>query len=265
MEERKVHYSITNHVAYITIDNDKFGNALDEAIQNELIEYLDGARFNKDVRVIVLQAEGRIFSGGGNVRMLKEVASDPVANASRLDDALAQPGSITRRMREITKPIVVAIQGAVAGAAANIVLAGDFRIVAENASLVEAFIGIGLSTDGGGAYLLTKLVGAAKATEMIMLGYPVKAEEMKQLNLATKIVPLEALREETVKFAERLARGPGKSYRYMKAMINQAAYADILTALATEVDYQNICIRTEDCMEGINSFLEKRKPQFKGC
>ncbi len=264
MEEHKVKYSVENHVAYITIDNDKFGNALDEAIQNDIMAYLDDARFNEDVRAIVLQAEGRIFSGGGNIKMLKEVASDPVANTSRIDNALGQPGAITRRMREITKPIVVAIQGAVAGAAANIALAGDFRIAAENVSLIEAFVGIGLSTDGGGAYLLTKLVGAAKATELIMLGRPVKAEELKHLNLVTKVVPLEVLHEETVKFAERLAQGPGKSYRYIKTMINQAAYADILSALSMEVEYQNICIRTDDCMEGLNGFLEKRKPQFKG-
>ena len=260
-----VKYNIENKVAYITIDNDKQGNALNEEIQNDILAYLADARFNEEVRVVVLQAEGRIFSGGGNIGMLKEVASDPEKYANRLDNALAQPGAIAMAMRQILKPVVVSIQGAVAGAAANIALAADFRIVAENVSLIEAFVGIGLSTDGGGAYFLTKLVGAAKATEMIMLGRPLKAEELQDLNLVNKVVPLEALRGETVKFAERLANGPARSYRYMKEMINSAAYADITAAFAMEVEYQNNCIRTQDCMEGLNSFLEKRRPQFKGC
>lgn len=259
-----VFWQVKNGVAYLTIDNAAHANTLDEPMEKDMLAYLEKARFDESIRAVVIQAEGRIFSGGGDLDQLRELTEHPEAHSAQIDECLTFPGAVSCAIRRIGKPVVAAIQGALAGAAANIMLACDFRIASEDMFLVEAFVNIGLCTDGGGAYLLTRILGAARATELVMLGNRVNAQEALSLGLVNRVVSREALAEETRQFAERLARGPAKSYQYLKRLINEAAFFDMDTALDAEVEYQRVCLRSQDAKEGIRAFLEKRRPSYQG-
>lgn len=264
MELTKVHYEITNGVAYITLDYQPNLNVLDEPMQRQIMWCLDACQYDPQVKVVVLQAEGRAFSGGGDIKGMIAELEKPDIRDTIMPEALTWPGLIAHKIRGMKKPVVAAIQGAVAGAAANLVLMCDFRIAAEDAMFIEAFVKIGLITDGGGVYILNKLVGPAKTTELVMTGRPVDSKEAKELGLVTEVVPNDELRAKTIKFAEKLARGPGLSYQYLKTLINQVAFPDLDTVLAAEAEYQLTCAQTKDCLEGMKAFVEKRRPEFKG-
>ncbi len=260
----RIHYHTENHVAYLTIDYPACANALDEPMEKDLLAYLQLAGFDSNIRAVVIQAEGRLFSGGGNLNELCDLTEHIEEKSALIDECLTFPGTLSCTIRKIGKPVIGAIQGALAGAAANIMLACDFRIVSEDMFMVEAFVNIGLCTDGGGTYLLGRMLGAARATELVMLGQRISARDALRLGLVNKIVSRDALHNETKKFAERLAKGPGKVYQYLKQLINQTMFFDMETVLATEVEYQRICLRSSDAREGIHAFLEKRPPTYQG-
>ncbi len=260
----KVSYRIENSVAYITLTKPNQANTLELDMEKDIIIYLHKANYDSNVRAIVIEAEGKFFSGGGPVDQLADLTENVKSKSEEIDECLTYPGAVSMEIRRTEKPVIAAIQNAVAGAAANIVLACDFRIARDDMYLIEAFINIGLSTDGGGAYLLCRLVGAAKATELIMLGSPLTAQEAQQLGLVTKILPKESFKEGVKLFAEKLANGPSQTYKFMKSLVNQAAFSDIEYAMSIETEYQRRAIRSQDAKEGIHAFLEKRTATYIG-
>ncbi len=260
----RLELAIENKVAYISFNDPKHANAFDQMLERDLYSMLTECRYNEEVYVIVLRAEGKMFSAGGNMADLKLAVDDPVGQQSVIDETMVMPGSISKLIRAIEKPVVAAVNGAVAGAAESIVLMCDFRIADADAMFVTPFVNIGLIPDGGGIYAASRIMGAAKAAEMAMLGRPIKADQALQLGLVTKVVSPDELVEATRKFAEKLAAGPRLVYKWSKALINQACYSDIESNLNNESIVQNICIRSQDCKEGVYAFLEKRRPEFCG-
>ncbi|MGO3804653.1 enoyl-CoA hydratase/isomerase family protein, partial [Psychrobacter sp.] len=140
----------------------------------------------------------------------------------------------------------------------------DFRITADNAKFVQAFVHIGLVPDAGGIYLLNQLVGPAKTTELVMLGDKINAQDMADLNLVNQVVSSENLDETVVKLAARLSALPGKALSSMKHMINNNAYKGLNKALDMEVQQQTSLAKTDDFIEGVTAFIEKRKPVYQG-
>lgn len=259
MELKNVRYEVKNHVAYITLNTPERLNVFETVTNKELMQCFSACEFDPEVRVVVFQAEGRAFSGGGDINGMIDEMNKP-AGESVLYESYTWPAQIARQIRSIQKPVIAAMQGAVAGVAANLALMCDFRIAAENMKLVEAFAGIGLVTDGCGVYILNKILGVAKTTELVFTCRPVRADEAQQLGLVTEVVPLEELRDRTKEFAEKLASGPALAQKYLKCLINQAAFSDMFTYSETEIEYQRICAKSNDFMEGIQAFVEKRKP-----
>jgi enoyl-CoA hydratase/carnithine racemase len=174
-------------------------------------------------------------------------------------------GDVVKNMRRLRKPIIAALNGTAAGAGAVIALAADFRVAAEHAKIAFLFTKVGLTgADMGAAYLLPKVVGLGKATELLMLGDAVKAEDALRLGLYNQVVSAEALDETATALARRLADGPSFSIGMTKELLNNHLGVDLYTAIDMEARAQTICMLAEDFKEFHAAFSEKRPPKFEG-
>lgn len=259
-----VEYQSENHIATITMNDPKTLNAFSTPLKNAMMEALDEADKDADIRVIVLQGSNNNFSSGGHIGEMLENGMDSEALSNKLNFMVGEVAEISLKLRNIHKPIIAKLEGAVAGAGMNLALTCDFRIAADNAKFVQAFVNIGLIPDAGGIYLLNQLIGVAKTTEMVMLGDKLKAEDMARLNLVNGVVSSDELDASVLALATRLSSLPGKALASMKHMINTHAYMGLNEALDMEVHQQTMLAKTEDFKEGITAFMEKRKPVYQG-
>ena len=262
MSQAFVDYQSDNHIATITMNDPKTLNAFSTALKNAIMEALDKADQDADVRVIVLQGSGHNFSSGGHIGEMLENGMESEALVAKLDFMLREVAEVSLKLRNIHKPIIAKLEGAVAGAGMNLALTCDFRIASDTAKFVQAFVNIGLIPDAGGIYLLNQLIGAAKTTELVMLGDKLTSDDIARLNLVNKVVSTEALDAEVMALATRLSQLPGKALASMKHMINVHAFSGLNEALDMEVEQQNLMAVTDDFKEGITAFMEKRKPDF---
>ncbi|MBO6224533.1 MAG: enoyl-CoA hydratase/isomerase family protein [Psychrobacter sp.] len=264
MSHSLVEYQSENHIATITMNDPKTLNAFSTPLKNAMMEALNRADEDADIRVIVLQGANNNFSSGGHIGEMLENGMESEALVAKLDFMLREVAEISLKLRNIHKPIIAKLEGAVAGAGMNLALTCDFRIASENAKFVQAFVNIGLIPDAGGIYLLNQLIGAAKTTELVMLGDKLKADDMARLNVVNTVVSADEIDASVQALATRLSNLPGKALASMKHMINVHAFGGLNGALDMEVEQQNMMAVTEDFKEGITAFMEKRKPVYQG-
>ena len=264
MSAEFVQYEVKDHIATITLNDPKTLNAFSTSLKQGVMDALTQADEDADVRVIILAGAGGNFSSGGHIGEMLEDGLETEALANKLSTMVGGAGEVSMKLREIYKPIIAKLEGAVAGAAMNLALTCDFRIAADNAKFVEAFVNIGLIPDAGGIYLLNQLIGAAKTTELVMLGDKLKAEDMARLDLINAVVASDELDDHVWALAQRLSALPGKALASMKHMINAHAFMGLNEALDMEVQQQTMLAQTEDFKEGILSFMQKRKPVYQG-
>jgi 2-(1,2-epoxy-1,2-dihydrophenyl)acetyl-CoA isomerase len=256
-------YDVSEGVATITLNRPDSLNALNEEISLALQKAVGDAAGDRGVRCVVITGAGRAFTSGADLSDVESLS----AGGQKID-----LGELLRHrynpvilpIVQMEKPVVASLNGVAAGAGASLALACDFRIASEKAKLFQAFIKVGLVPDSGAHYFLTRLVGLAKATELTMLGDNIDAQECLRLGLVTKVVPPEQLAEETRAFAERLAAGPTRAYALTKKALHFASRSDLAATLDYEADLQSEISTTEDHIEGILSFVQKRAPNFKG-
>jgi enoyl-CoA hydratase/carnithine racemase len=182
----------------------------------------------------------------------------------KLDAAIDAYHAMIRAIIGAPKPVVAAVDGAAVGFGCDLALACDLRVLSTEAYLQEIFVKIGLMPDGGGTFWLPRLVGTGRALEMILLGEPVRAEEARALGLANRVVPPAALRDEAMKLAHRLAKGPPLAYAEIKRAVRAAPSSTIEAALESEKKGQLRCLPSSDCMEGVLAWMQKREPVFQG-
>lgn len=264
MSQPSVDYQVVNHIATITMNDPKTLNAFSTVLKNAMMSALKQADEDEKVRVIVLQGAANNFSSGGHIGEMLENGIDGDALSDKLNFMVKEVAEISLKLRNIHKPIIAKLEGAVAGAGMNLALTCDFRIAADNAKFVQAFVNIGLVPDAGGIYLLNQLIGVAKTTEMVMLGDKLKADDMARLNLVNEVVSSDELDASVLALATRLSKLPGKALASMKHMINTHAYMGLNEALDMEVDQQTLLAKTDDFKEGITAFMEKRLPIYQG-
>ena len=264
MTQPLVEYHIKQHIATITMNDPKTLNAFSTALKTAMMNALNQADADDQVRVIVLQGAGQNFSSGGHIGEMLENGMESEALADKINFMVSEVAEISLKLRNIHKPIIAKLEGAVAGAGMNLALTCDFRIAADNAKFVQAFVNIGLVPDAGGIYLLNQLVGAAKTTELVMLGDKLSANDMARLNLVNEVVSAEDLDASVLALATRLSQLPAKALASMKHMINTHAFMGLNEALDMEVNQQTMMAQTEDFKEGITAFMEKRKPIYNG-
>ena len=264
MSQALVEYQAENHIATITMNDPKTLNAFSTVLKDAMMAALTKADEDEQVRVIILQGSGGHFSSGGHIGEMLENGMESDALSDKLNFMVGEVAEISLKLRNIHKPIIAKLEGAVAGAGMNLALTCDFRIAADNAKFVQAFVNIGLIPDAGGIYLLNQLIGVAKTTEMVMLGDKLKAEDMARLNLVNDVVSNDELDASVLALATRLSNLPGKALASMKHMINTHAYMGLNEALDMEVEQQTMLAKTDDFKEGITAFMEKRKPVYQG-
>ncbi|WP_106792020.1 enoyl-CoA hydratase-related protein [Aquimarina sp. Aq78] len=251
---------IDNGIAKITLNRPETFNSFNREMALLLQKTLDECNTNDEVRAIMLTGNGKAFCAGQD---LKEVTS-PELNPGFRKILEEHYNPIIRRIRTIEKPIVAAVNGVAAGAGANIALACDIVIVSEAASFIQAFSKIGLIPDSAGTFFLPRLIGFQKASALMMLGDKVSAKEAEQLGMVYKMVEVEAFEEEAVKLTSKLALMPTKALGLTKRLLNQSLVNTLEEQLTMESDLQIESAESEDYAEGVNSFIEKRKPIFKG-
>ena len=248
-------------VATITLNRPDRLNALTFEVYEELIATFRQLQERRSVRAVVVTGTGRGFCSGGDVndiigRLFERDAAGLLAFTRMTCDLVAA-------MRGLDAPIVASLNGTVAGAGAVIAMASDFRIAATTAKIAFLFVKVGLSgADMGSCLLLPRLVGLSRATEMLMLGDFVSAEDAHRYGLYNRVVEPDRLAEETRAFAERLAAGPGFSLGMTKQMLNRELSTGIAEALEMEAQAQAICMGHPDYREAYEAFVEKRAPRF---
>jgi 2-(1,2-epoxy-1,2-dihydrophenyl)acetyl-CoA isomerase len=253
---------VAGGVATIVLDRPEVLNSFNRPMAAALQQALDAAAADDAVRAVLLTGAGRAFCAGQDLAEAMPQDGSPAPPIESIVRGSYNP--IVRRLRELEKPVVCAVNGVAAGAGANIALACDFVLAAENASFVQAFSRIGLVPDSGGTFLLPRLVGMARATAMTMLGDKVTAADAYTLGMIYRVVPAASLMDEARALAERLAGMPTRGLGLTKRALNAALANDLAAQLEVEAELQGEAGRTEDYREGVGAFLEKRSPSFQG-
>ncbi|HAV29750.1 MAG TPA: 2-(1,2-epoxy-1,2-dihydrophenyl)acetyl-CoA isomerase [Saprospirales bacterium] len=250
---------IDNGVLYITLNRpDKYNSGTQE-MAFAFHKALDKARDNDDVRAVYITGAGKAFCAGQD---LGEIV-DP--NGPELPSIVKDHYNPTvERIRKLNKPVVAAVNGVAAGAGANIALACDVVVASEGASFIQAFSKIGLIPDSGGTYTLPRLIGLQRASALMMLGDKVSAADALQMGMLYKVFPIDTFVEESKKIVHKLAKMPTKALGMTKILLNESIKNSLKQQLELEGRYQELASHTEDYKEGVDAFLEKRKPTFKG-
>ena len=253
--------TVDDGVAILTLNRPDRLNALSDDMVRLLVEALGRLGANPAIGCIVLTGAGRGFCAGGDVKRMA-AAADPTME-ERQENLRAKHESV-RLLRTIGKVVIAAVNGPVAGAGLGIALACDLRIAARSAKFRTAFAAVGFSGDFGGSWLLTRLVGTAKAREMYYLNTPVDAEEALRLGLVGRVVDDAALMEEAMAMARQVAAGPRIALATMKRNLHAAETEPMQTVLDMEALGQARCYTTEDHKEAARAFVDKRTPVFRG-
>jgi 2-(1,2-epoxy-1,2-dihydrophenyl)acetyl-CoA isomerase len=256
-------YERKDGIATLTLNRPDRLNALGGTLRQDLFDAVTRAGADPDVRVMVVTGAGKGFCSGGDVKAMGE------AKAGQRERPLIEkiaPGRdrTLLAMREAPQPIIAAVNGAAAGAGMNLALGCDIRIASTAAKFTQAFVKRGLHPDWGGTYFLPRVVGMAKACEMIFTGDVIDAAEALRLGIVSRVVAPEELLPTAYDLARRIAAGPPVALRLAKRSLYANEDLDLRGALQIETMAQNICFETEDATEGIRAFGEKRVPVFKG-
>lgn len=243
----------------ITLNRPEVYNAFNELMKKELLEALKQIEKEKDVRAVIITGEGKAFCSGQD---LKEVMNLP--NRSFKESLNTGYNPIIRTMRNLPKPIICRLNGIAAGAGCSLALACDVIIAAEESAMSEIFINVGLVLDSGSSYFLPRMIGSARAFEIATTGRKISAKEALDFGIINKVVPLSQLDAAVDEVANYYANAPTKAIGLIKKMLNKSFHSDLDTMLDYEAYCQEIAGNSSDNKEGVNAFLEKRKPNFTG-
>ena len=254
-----IKYEITNGVAKITLNRPEKFHSFVREMALQLQEKLDDCNVNKDVRAILITAEGKAFCAGQDL----SEATDP--NGPELTKIIQEHyNPIIRKIRNIEKPVVAAVNGVAAGAGASIALCCDIVVATESASFIQAFSKIGLIPDSAGTFFLPRLVGLQKATALMMTAESISANDAEKMGMIYKVFSDESFVEKSWNLVSKLSQMPTKGLGLTKKLLNESFNNNLEQQLDMEDKCQSIAGETNDFKEGVQSFLEKRKPNFKG-
>ena len=249
-------------IATIRLNRPERLNAFGGPIREEILSALDTIAADDRIRVLVVTGEGRGFSAGGDIFHLKQLRERKDEQSFR--SILSKGQMITRRFQALPKPVIAAINGPCAGAGFSFALGCDIRIASDMATFGPSFALIGLHPDWGGSWFLPRLVGSAKACELLFTGSMISAQEAERIGLVNRVVAHEQLMVSVNELADRMAKTAPGVLRLAKESVYRSLSSDLETAFARENEVQIECFYSEDFLEGLTAFVEKRKPLFKG-
>jgi enoyl-CoA hydratase/carnithine racemase len=249
-------------VATITLNRPDRLNALTFEVYRELTDTFAALREERSVRVVIITGAGRAFCSGGDVHdIIGELFNRDMEGLLEFTRMTCE---LIQNIRALPKPVIASLNGTTAGAGACIALAADLRIASEDARIAFLFVKVGLAgTDMAASYLLPRVVGLSKATEMLYTGDFVTAAEAERIGLYNRVVPANELVTTTREIAERLARGPAFALGKTKEMLNREFHMNLETALESEAQAQAICMQHPDYREAYEAFVAKREAKFK--
>jgi 2-(1,2-epoxy-1,2-dihydrophenyl)acetyl-CoA isomerase len=263
MTDQPVIYSVSDGVATITLNRPDAMNSLDVATKVALRDSVTEAADDPAVRCVVLTGSGRAFCVGQDLKEHIEILRS--ASSDELFRTVPEHYNPTvKALATMNKPVVAAVNGVAAGAGASLAFACDFRLLADSAGFNLAFTGVALSCDTGASWTLPRLVGRAKALELLYFPRTIPAQEALDLGLATKVVAPEELEQEVAGLAQRLAAGPTVAFGAVRRSVEHSAGNDFETSLEFEAQMMALTGATEDHANAVSSFMAKERPVFKG-
>lgn len=252
--------SLENKILTISLDRPDKLNSFIEPMAKELQQELTNATRNEGVRCVLLTGKGKAFCAGQDLPEVVDKGDD-----YELGETVRKSyNPIINAIRELDKPVVCAVNGTAAGAGANIALACDLVLASRESVFVQSFSKIGLIPDSGGTFFLPRLVGLQRANAMYLLDEKITPEKAEEIGLIYKAIEADKLIEEAQSICQKLAQMPTKGFALYKEAINQSLSNNLDEHLELEADLQTEAGETEDYHEGVQAFLEKRKPEFKG-
>ena len=254
-------YEVSDHVGTITLNRPAKLNAFTSSMIDAWAAALAEAQGDPAVRVVVVTGAGRAFSTGGDVTRLSVTNRTPLEHKTQLWERIHR---IPKTLATMDKPVLAMINGAAVGAGLGVCLMCDLRVAAASARFSTGYVRMGLVPSGGDVHFLTRLVGAAKALDLLWTADFVEAAEALRLGIVDRVVPDAELAETTYALARRLSAGPQVAIRMIKRLVYQSAGLDLQTHLDLVSSHMVIALRTRDHAEGVAAFKEKREPRFQG-
>ncbi|WP_327273636.1 enoyl-CoA hydratase-related protein [Streptomyces sp. NBC_01224] len=255
-------HATDNGVSWITLNRPEAMNAVTWDQRERVIALLTEASADPAVRAVVLTATGRGFCAGADLRGAPTTGDRVPGDVARTIRLGAQ--RLTAAVLDCEKPVIAAVNGTAAGLGAHLAFACDLVLAADSAKFIEVFVRRGLVPDGGGAYLLPRLIGPQRAKELMFFGDSLPAREAERLGLVNRVVPDEELTATARAWAQRLADGPTRAIALTKQLVNASLDSDRATAFAAEAMAQEVNMTTQDANEGVASFVERRTPKYRG-
>jgi enoyl-CoA hydratase/carnithine racemase len=253
---------LEDRVGVLTLNRPDARNALTWEMKTALVEMVPRLGADPDVGCILLTGAGGAFCAGGDTKSMAREGRPPSPEERKR--ILRWEHSLPMAIHRLEKPVVASLPGPAAGAGFSLALSCDIRIAAESAFVTTSYARLGLSGDYGGSFFLTALVGTAKARELYFTGERVSAADCVRLGIANRVVPDADLEKESLALAKRIAAGPPIALRYMKDNLNRALREDLQSCLDVEADRMVQSAQTEDYVEAVKAFGEKRSPSFRG-
>ena len=250
----------TGPLATITLNRPDARNAIDLTMRQELVAALDEVEADAAARVLILTGSGGHFCAGGDVKTMRQRRQTAAEGRARVQ----MLNTMVLRLVDFPRPTIAMVDGYAVDAGTNLALCCDLVVASDRAKFGELFNKIGLVPDGGGTWLLSRLVGLARAKELIFTGDVFDAGEAARIGLVNRVVPVGELEKVTRALAEKIASGPPAVLRLAKHMVNRAATSDLAAALDLEAYSQGLAIASDDHQEGLAAFFDKRPPKFIG-
>lgn len=250
-------------VALITLNRPDRLNSFGGSMREDIVAAFAAANADPAVRAIVMTGAGKAFCAGGDV---KEMSQNLEAGGKRTLKEKIDPArdATLLAIHESTKPVIAAVNGAAVGGGMNLALAADLRVASRGAVFAQSFVKRGLHPDCGGTFFLPRIVGTAKALELMWTGDVIEADEALRLGIVTRVLDPQQVLPEALALAVRIASGPPVAIRLTKRSVYQGVGGTLRDALAREAAAQNVCFETDDAREGALAFVEKRAPAFRG-
>ncbi|HEL2051530.1 TPA: enoyl-CoA hydratase [Streptococcus suis] len=261
MDYQTIRYEVIDSVAILTLNRPEVANGFNIPMCEEILEAIRLAEGDASVKILQIQAQGSIFSVGGDLVEMKRAVDDDIASLVKIAELV---NDISFAMKKLSKVVIMVTDGAVAGAAANMAVAADFVIASSKTKFIQAFVGVGLAPDAGGLFLLGRAIGANRASHLAMTGEGLSADRALEYGIVYKLAEPEKLEKTVAQVIKKLLRGSVNSYAAIKQLTWESQFKDWESYRRLELDLQETLAYKEDFKEGVRAHAERRRPVFTG-